>query len=420
MHRPVLAVLTGLAALAIVPAPLTSAPPRDWDVEIQQLTSGPLHHFFGYIGHVQTIPWNASGRYIVMLRSPFQDHMPKPSEAADIVLVDTTRKNAVIAVDKTLAWNIQQGTMLYWNPKEPETQFFFNDRDPVTQKVFAVLYDIKKRKRVKEYRFNDTPFGNSGVAQNGGRFLGINYGRLAKLRAVTGYPGAFDWTGEAATPDNDGIFVVDSGSGEKRLLISFKQLADALRPKHPAVDETPLFINHTLWNRKDDRIYFYVRGNFGSSRPGSINVPCSIRPDGSGLTLHELMGGHPEWSSGSRIVGDKSGKQVLYDVDEKKIVGQIGTPEILPQPGGDAAYSPDMKWFVNGHRQDGKNYYSLLRITDGSWIRTDGFAHPGWTGGDLRLDAAPAWNRDSTQILFPAIAKDGTRQSFVMRIKPAR
>ena len=51
------------------------------------------------------------------------------------------------------------------------------------------MYDIARGKRIKEYRYDDTPFGNSGVAQNGGYFLGINYGRLARLRPVTGYPG---------------------------------------------------------------------------------------------------------------------------------------------------------------------------------------------------------------------------------------
>ena len=38
-------------------------------VSIRQLTSGPEHHFFGYIGHVQNIPWSGDGRYIVALRT---------------------------------------------------------------------------------------------------------------------------------------------------------------------------------------------------------------------------------------------------------------------------------------------------------------------------------------------------------------
>src|SRR6185503_11602568 len=98
--------------------------------------------------------------------------------------------------------------------------------------------------------------GNGGVAQNGGWFLGINYGRLARLRPVTGYPGAADWTaGRKGHPADDGVFKVNSATKEKRLLVSFKQLADALRDKRADVDDKELFINHTLWSRDDGRIF---------------------------------------------------------------------------------------------------------------------------------------------------------------------
>ena len=389
----------------------------DWDLEISQITFGPKHHFFGYIGHVQNIPWNASGRYIAVLRTDFQDHMPGPGEAAEIVLLDTRRDYAATVVDRSTAWNIQQGTMMYWNPQAAETQLFFNDRDPKTGKVFTVLLDTAKRKRLKEFRYDDTPFGNSGVAQKGGRFLGINYGRLARLRAVTGYKGAYDWTGDEAAPANDGIFIVDVATGKKRLLVSFRQLADLLRSKYSNVDRTPLFINHTLWNRADDRIFFYVRGNF-DAREGRIDQHCTIRPDGSGLTMHtQWIGGHPEWEFGPRVIGDAAGKQVLYDVDRREIVGQIANPEVLPKPGGDIALSPDGKWFINGYREKDQDFYVMVRRSDESWVRTKGFSVKGWTGGDLRLDPAPAWNRRSDEVLFPALGEDGTRQSFVMRVK---
>ena len=82
--------------------------------------------------------------------------------------------------------------MFYWNPNKPESQFFFNDRDLKTGRVFTVLYDIETRQRVHEYRYEDTPIGNGGVASDGSSFLGLNYGRLSRLRAVTGYPDALD------------------------------------------------------------------------------------------------------------------------------------------------------------------------------------------------------------------------------------
>ena len=106
--------------------------------------------------------------------------------------------------------------MFYWNPDAPETQFFFNDRDPETNRVFCVLYDIEQDRRIREYVFEDTPIGNGGLNQKGGSFAAINYGRLDRLRPVTGYPDAYDWTGETLHPENDGVFVVDVTSGTKK------------------------------------------------------------------------------------------------------------------------------------------------------------------------------------------------------------
>src|SRR5439155_3783216 len=217
--------LTRRSLIAAPFAAAMAAATRDWDVEITQLTHGPKHHYFGYIGHVQNTPWNGNDRYIALLRMGFQDHMPAPAEAADVVLIDTKNKNEIEPVDQSRAWNPQQGTMFYWNPKAQDTQLIFNDRDLKTNRVFAVLYDVAKKKRIKEYRYDDTPFGNSGVAQKGGYFLGLNYGRMARLRPVTGYPGAYDWNPQTAAPDNDGIFIVEIESGKKRLLVSFRQLA---------------------------------------------------------------------------------------------------------------------------------------------------------------------------------------------------
>jgi hypothetical protein len=387
-------------------------------VHIQQITHGPRHHFFGYIGHCRTIPWNESGRYIVALRTTFQDRLPESSEAADIVLLDTENDYAVEVIEQTRAWNFQQGTMLYWNPRAAETQFFFNDRDPTTGKVFCVLYDIREHRRVKEFRFEDTPFGNSGVSQHGGYFLGINYGRLFRLRKVTGYTDAFDWTESVAHPEDDGIFRVDVDTGEKRLIVSYAQLRDALIDDAPRVTDMPLFINHTLCNREDDRVYFFARGRFGSQEQ-KIDQPFCVNPDGTNLRrMPHHVGGHPEWAPGRRLIGLRGDDQILYDTDRGDFVGQLGTPEIFPSPGGDVAISPDGKWFVNGYRRNGDNVYSILRISDGAFVRTPAFDQHGWTKGALRNDQAPCWNRDSTQILFPAFSENEpvTRQLYVMRI----
>jgi hypothetical protein len=408
------------AWLPFISTRLTHTPvPADFSTEIKQITFGPKHHFFGYIGHVRTIPWNQSGRFAIALQTDFQERMPNPGESAEIILLDGRNNYALKIVDRTRAWNFQQGTMLYWNPAAPETQFFFNDRDPQTQEVFCVLFDISKGRRVAEFRFSDTPIGNSGVSQQGGWFLGINYGRLARLRPVTGYPGARDWTVNQKHPTDDGIFKVNVTTREKRLLVSFRQLAEALRATHPEVEVKELFINHTLWNRDDNRIFFFVRGDF-EVRQQRLDVPFTMSADGARLRpLVAHIGGHPDWEFGHRLIGIRGKDQILFDTEQQTFVGTIGTQDIFPNPGGDIALSPDGKWFVNGHGEKGKNYYTILRRSDGAWTRTEGIDQGGYTTGELRIDPAPCWNRESTQLLISGIANDAqkTRQLYVITVR---
>ncbi|MFN0085698.1 MAG: hypothetical protein ACKVX9_09945 [Blastocatellia bacterium] len=387
--------------------------------EIRQITFGPKHTFFGYIGHVRTIPWNRGGRYILALRSEFQDRMPGPEDAAEIVLLDARKNFEARVVDRTRAWNFQQGTMLYWNPAAPETQFFFNDRDPKTRDVFCAVFDIAKGRRIAEYRYADTPIGNSGVAQRGGWFLGINYGRLARLRPVTGYPSIRDWSADRKHPADDGIFKVNPGTKEKRLLVSYARMAEAVRASRPDVDEKDLFVNHTLWSRDDGRICFFVRGDF-EVRGKRLDIPFTMKADGSDLrALAMHIGGHPEWESGTRMIGARDGEQILFDIERQAIVGRIGSPEIIPNPGGDIALSPDGTWFVNGHGEKGKNYYNILRRADGAWIRTAGVDQGGYITGELRIDPSPCWNREGTQLLVGGVAADAgkTRQLFLIDLK---
>jgi hypothetical protein len=387
-----------------------------FSLKIEQLTSGEKHHLFGYIGQCQTIPWNDSGRYILGLEIDRIDSMPKPQDAAIIFLIDTHDNNKIIRIEKTHAWNHQQGTMFYWNPLAPETQFYFNDRDIVSGKVFTVLYDIKQQQRVMEYRFNDTPIGNSGVAATGSGWLGLNYGRLARLRLVTGYPGAQDWSKDEVAPENDGIFFVDMETGEKRLLVSYQQLEIKLKERDPELEHDGLFINHTLWNRNSDLVYFFVRAGWNGQGGKRINTPFSIRADGTSLTMHDIhIGGHPEWAEGSYLIGKQGKNQILYDVDQKKIIGQIGSPEIFPDPEGDIYLSPDQNLLVNGHKMGTENFYTVFRRSDGVYVRSKGISK-GTLSGDIRIDPSPQWNRTNDAILVTGIDNNNTRQMFLIRV----
>ncbi|MHC4177222.1 MAG: hypothetical protein ACYSWU_06935 [Planctomycetota bacterium] len=389
------------------------------DVQLRQLTFGSRHHFFGYIGQSLTVPWNRSGDKVLSLRTDFHDRMPTAKDAAEIVLVDTrSPKVEPVTLTRTRAWNFQQGTMLYWHPKRPDTRFFFNDRDPDTGKVFTAMFDVPTRSRVQVFRDPKRPTANSGVSPIGDKFLAINYGRLARLRPVTGYPEAFDWTVDVAAPEDDGIFIIDVASGDRSLLVSYKRLASELRKKQPSAVIPPLFINHTLWNREGNLIYFFVRGGWNrGSRAKRVNVACSVRPDGSGLLVGHLhAGGHPEWGEKSQLIGRSGERQVIYDVLKRRIVGSIGSPETIPNPEGDISLSPSGRWLANGYVRGNRNHYLIASVA-GPAVLQLGSIPRGNYASELRIDPAPRWNWTNDRILVPGIAENGFRQLFEFHIR---
>ena len=69
-------------------------------LEIEQLTTGPKHHFFGYIGQSLTIPWSGNGRWILGMEIDRIDRLPKPEEYATIMVVDTKKNNKIVRLDR--------------------------------------------------------------------------------------------------------------------------------------------------------------------------------------------------------------------------------------------------------------------------------------------------------------------------------
>jgi len=187
--------------------------------------------------------------------------------------------------------NPQQGTMFYWNPKAADTQLIFNDRDLKTN-TSSRSSTTSRTETHSEYRYEDTPSATAAW-RRWRTFLGLNYGRMARLRSVTGYPEAFDCSKGVAAPDNDGIFLVEIETGKKRLLVFL-----------PAVGGTDC-AGASGCGRQAPVHQFTrcgiatITGSTSMVRPismprrGGSTSPARFTRDGSGLTMHPYVGGHP-------------------------------------------------------------------------------------------------------------------------------
>ena len=356
-------------------------------------------------------------------------------DVAVVVRIDTStrdeRGNYVITpLDTSRAWNTQQGTMFYWNPEAPATQFFFNDRDEESGKIFTVLFDVDRMERIREYRYDDTPIANAGVCPQGGFFYALNYGRMARLRPVTGYQGAFDWTVNDAHPSKDGLWKVDIETGEKELLVSFAAIASVMASENGIDDNTILagshvYINHALSNRQCSKVYFFGRGAYQDgpnplvSKPElAIDKPFVVNTDGTGLKRVEHIGGHPEWSmDDSTLFGrtenmpSMKNQIVTYNVETDSITGALGS--YFRKTSGDLTLSESGEMFANGWEEGDNLVYAVVRLDDGA----NGIApliHRGnvHTSGDLRIDAAPRWNRRGDKLLVPGWSSSNNKRSL--------
>ena len=203
------------------------------------------------------------------------------------------------------------------------------------------------------------------------------------------------------------------------MLLSFEQMAQGLERNGFAAKDRNLFINHTLWSRDGQWIYFFVRGGWKSDKDGreALNVACSIKVDGSQFVAgHQHIGGHPEWYQGTQIIGSSENRQVVYDIAQRKIVRTLGNAIVFPKPEGDISLSPDGKWLINGHNNKaGSNFYSIMHLETGSWVKTPSF-NTGIYKKDLRIDPAPRWNHQNNQVLVSGLDENGIRQLFVLFI----
>lgn len=380
---------------------------------IRALTSGPRHHFFGYYG---ITPWNQSGKYLISLESAFQDHLPRPDEAAAIGLVDAvTGKFNKVA--ETRAWNFQQGAMIHWDPSRPETGILFNERRG--DDIISVALDVRSGKR------RELPRAVSAVSHNGRWALSLTYGRLARLRPVVGYVGARDPNPANPAPDNDGIFRMNLASGKTQLIVPIAEVYARLLQAHPEIKPRHMWFNHVLFNRNDTRFLFFARvwSVPEEEKKQLESAMFTANADGSELRQVVPFGkiSHYDWLDDRRILATfqmKKGEEKYYlFTDGQGDYRSFGDDFFR---GGHPTFSPDGNW-IAADAGDGKKKEKLLMLYSmktGEGQVLGSFPMREYMSGDLRCDLHPRWNRAGNAVCVDALESKGwTRQLHVAQLE---
>ncbi|UCH34748.1 MAG: hypothetical protein JSV65_19900 [Armatimonadota bacterium] len=379
---------------------------EDGRFPVRPVTRGPHHHFFGYYDKP---PWDAAGQCMLALQVPFGDRQPQPDDAATVGVVDLGEDCAFRPLAETRAWNWQQGTMLQWVPSAPNRLIAFNDRQGDT--FVGVLLEAHTGER----RVLPRPI--YALSRDGLRALSVNFARLNDLRPGYGYAGPPDPWREDPHPDDDGIYIMDLATGDRRLIMSLDQIAASGR------DETMAgrrhWFNHLLFNTDDSRFIFLHR--WQREDGGRYTRMFTARPDGSEVCCvsdHEMVS-HFDWRDERHILAwarrrDVGDRYFLFTdcTDRLDVVA-----EGVLTTDGHCSYSPDRRWILTDTYPDRERMRTLILYEAETGRRVDigRLYSPPELDGPVRCDLHPRWSRDGRQVCIDS-AHEGTRQMYVIDV----
>jgi len=378
--------------------------------QVKMITKGPMNHFFGYYG---VNPWNADKTHLLCIEAGFNDRLPFPGEKADIGLVEM-EKGIFKKVSETLAWNLQQGCMLNWNPHHPNEEFYHNDI--VDGQLASVLINLKTGKK------NVQPYSISGITSDGNFAINLDYGRISRLRKVVSYSGTVDENSDIPHPDNSGVFVFNLKTGERKLVVSYQRVANDIKKYRPEIENRHMWIEHAEFNPSGTRLLFLPRTWNDSGRKLETGM-YTVGIDGSDMREVVPYGkdvSHWDWRNDNEIVAtfnySGAGKSHVLITDGEKNFREL--------PGlnwdGHCSFNNNGTYMVTDNFNKGVDFYNSVCLFD---MQKNNYEIPAsfnmvekrFLSGDARCDLHPRWSDDGKMICVDAFdSKTKTRQMFVI------
>lgn len=404
---------------------------------VKPVTSGPLHHFFGYY---DKSPWNASGQLMLGHEAGFNDRAPTAEDQIGIGVIHLGDGNRFEKLADGRAWNWQQGAMAQWHPADPERLFIHNDRRE--GHFVGVVRDVNKGEQAVLERpiYAVLPDGLTGFS--------LNFARLAVHRPGYGYAGGVDAHAGDTRPAQDGIWRVNMANGQSDLIVALAELASN-NPK-PSMEGAWHYVNHIQPSRNGKRIAFFHIWHRDATSWEVRLYTC--RPDGGELTclLDTGVISHYDWRNDDNIliwanrpdaparflllshagnthdVGAPSGaKNPAEFAPEGAPTGatrnapfQVFGESIL-KVDGHCTFSPDKRWVLNDTYPDTHQMRTLMLVRAADARRFDiarlHSPKSRWWG-EIRCDLHPRWSRDGRQVCIDSV-HEGSRQMYVIDVE---
>lgn len=363
--------------------PLTTVSPED-----------SYHYFFGYY---DLQPFDSLGKRHLAHRTAFADRIPEETDTVELGYIDLDSKT-FHRLAESHAWNFQQGALLQWFD---DNRIIYNDfRDG---HYCSVIQDVETGAE----RVICAPLAHLSQDRKWG--LSINFPRVWNFRPGYGYCNTRDpFFGENA-PEKDGIFLIDIEQNTSRLILSYRDLAQAF-PEQPFC-EMKLVVNHITFNPSASRFLFLLR-NF--PEPGKKWGTVLATADRDGGNLRKLtnyeVNSHYHWKNDREImIYSGLPKWGVYFFDDETGQRQMLDNDMINEDDIHCFYAPDRSCFIGDGYWDKESYRSIFLYdfetrTGKRLLRI--YSQPNTLVTDIRCDLHNRFNREGTVVSFDSWHND--------------
>lgn len=383
---------------------------KDSKVDVRRISPKEGHYFFGYY---DLKAYSKDGKHHLCNKVDFIDRMPTEDDVLKLGVIDL-ETNEFSQFAETTAWNFQQGTLLQWHGKKENTVFYNIRRD---NEYYTVEHNLTSGE--KSY-FPAV----ACLSQDGSKGLKINFNRIYDFRPGYGYAGLKDKFYDVNTPEDDGVFLVDTKTGEEKQIIDYERLKKLFPIE--GMENAKFVINHITFNPSGTRFLILLR-NFPLEGSGykSTSLITSDLEGNVCLLIKDQYISHYYWKNDTQILAhcrpDKEAGLFLID----DITGDYVQYEGKYLDGGDndihCIYSPDRRYIIGDGYPDAdqcRNLYIYDTVT-GKEARIFRVYSMAVDIVDMRCDLHARFNEDGTKVSFDS-THEGKRCVYEFDFEPEK
>lgn len=361
--------------------------------------------FFFY----QCFQFDETGRYVLGMRVGFQNRLVRPTDRAEIGVIDLRDHHKWTTIGVTTAWNWQQGARLQWRPGSNE--IIWNDRSDDAKAYVSRVYDFRTRKRRTLPRpiYDLSPDGSSALTHDFERM---------KHRG-TDYVGLEDKYKGQVAPRGTGIWKMNLDTGRTELLVSLdKMAAIAYHRGRPA--SGCLYFFREGWNPSGTRFVAFVK-----DPDNELFEAYSMAANGTDVRHLYHNPSHHSWRGDDHILdfgkhtppaggaphggyfvfqddGSGKAKEILWPVDYD------GHNSYVPAHGND--------WIISDtYNLNGFQYLFLYHVPTGRFVPLAKLKVTA-DEGIHRVDLHPRVSRDGKIVSIDATHEGLGRQMYILNI----